>query len=191
MTPARPRHPNRIKEIRTVRGLSAEKLGKLCGTSQQQIQRLEVGERRLTQEWMEKIAKALRIAPADLLPGVVSVSADDVVEADLGVPGVSRAMKARGLHVYRCRTNALAAIGIESDQILTIDTSPDAVSGLVTGDVVLVSIRSGEGQIRLLRQYFEPRAYLTNPRAGALSVLLADDPMLQPTVLGVRIVDTQ
>lgn len=36
-------------------------------TSSQQIERLEKGQRKLTLEWVEKIANALKIDPADLL----------------------------------------------------------------------------------------------------------------------------
>lgn len=191
MAKSRPRYPNRIREIRIARGLSAEKLGESCGTSQQQIQRLETGERRLTQGWMEKIAKALRIAPADLLPGIQRPGQDDVVHADLGVPGVASAMAAKGLYVYRVVTDALSAIGIESGQIITIDQSDEATASLNNGAVVLVAIRTGESINHVLRQYFAPRAYLTNPKTGAIAIALADDPISEPTVVGVRITNGQ
>lgn len=61
---------NRIKEFRLARQWSLEKLGERAGTTRQQIYKLENGELRLSQEWMERIAKAFGdgLRPADLLP---------------------------------------------------------------------------------------------------------------------------
>ena len=59
---------NRIAELRQARGLSQEDLAKRAGTTNQQVGRLEAGTRRLTVEWMGRIARALGVAPAELLP---------------------------------------------------------------------------------------------------------------------------
>lgn len=65
---SRPR--NRIKEIRLARGWSLERLGERAATTRQQIYKLENGELRLSQEWMERIAAAFGdgVHAADLLP---------------------------------------------------------------------------------------------------------------------------
>jgi transcriptional regulator with XRE-family HTH domain len=55
----KPKHPNKISEIRLDRGLSQEKLAQLTHTTNQQIGRLEMGTRRLTYEWMVRLAEAL------------------------------------------------------------------------------------------------------------------------------------
>lgn len=57
---------NRIRELREARGLSLHKLAHYVETSAWQIRRLETGERRLTDEWMMRLAKALEVPPADL-----------------------------------------------------------------------------------------------------------------------------
>ena len=44
--------PNNIRELREKRGFSMKKLADHVGTSAPQIQRLELGQRRLTVEWM-------------------------------------------------------------------------------------------------------------------------------------------
>jgi phage repressor protein C with HTH and peptisase S24 domain len=61
---------NRIKEYRQARHWSLEKLGERAGTTRQQIYKLENGELRLSQEWMERLAKAFGdgMRAADLLP---------------------------------------------------------------------------------------------------------------------------
>jgi transcriptional regulator with XRE-family HTH domain len=60
---------NRIRELRTARGLTLKRLAELVGTSNQQISHLEKGRRRLTLDWMERIAGALECHPSDLLVG--------------------------------------------------------------------------------------------------------------------------
>jgi DNA-binding XRE family transcriptional regulator len=59
---------NRIRDLRRARGLTLEQLAEAVGTSYQQVMRLEKGERRLTVDWMVRIAPALGVAPADLMP---------------------------------------------------------------------------------------------------------------------------
>lgn len=70
-------YPNRIKEWRTLRGLSLDKLAERVGTSRGQILQLETGQRRLAENWMIRLAKELDCEPADLmlssLPRMVTV----------------------------------------------------------------------------------------------------------------------
>ena len=60
---------NRIRELRKARGLTLKRMAELLGTSNQQISHLEKGRRRLTLEWMERIAEVLECHPSDLLIG--------------------------------------------------------------------------------------------------------------------------
>lgn len=70
--PAMPRSsdplPNRIREQRKARGLTLKQLGPLINLHFTAVGKLERGESALTQYWMEKIAEALQVQPADLLP---------------------------------------------------------------------------------------------------------------------------
>lgn len=59
---------NRIKELREAAGLSQEELASKVHTSGQQIGRLENGSRRLTIEWVMRLAKALNVPSSELLP---------------------------------------------------------------------------------------------------------------------------
>lgn len=65
--------PNRIRQWREERGFTLEKLAEMVGTTNQQISRLERGERKLTTEWLERIAPHLRCKPSDLLRDTGSV----------------------------------------------------------------------------------------------------------------------
>lgn len=58
---------NRILELRKDRGMTLADLADKTGSTPQQIGRLEKGERRLTTDWMEKIATALDVLPEDLM----------------------------------------------------------------------------------------------------------------------------
>ena len=60
---------NYIRELRDARGWSQEELAGRTGTTNQQIGRLELGQRRLTAEWMYRLADALECHPTDLLDG--------------------------------------------------------------------------------------------------------------------------
>jgi transcriptional regulator with XRE-family HTH domain len=59
---------NRLREFRKKRGYTLQQLADAVGTSHQQLQRLESGERRLSDLWIEKLYKPLGCYPSELLP---------------------------------------------------------------------------------------------------------------------------
>ncbi|NTU77727.1 MAG: helix-turn-helix domain-containing protein [Alphaproteobacteria bacterium] len=61
-------HTNRIREWRQARGWSLQQLADYAATSKSQIDKLEKGLRRLTVEWMVRLAKPLGCDPRELLP---------------------------------------------------------------------------------------------------------------------------
>ena len=58
---------NRIRENRLAQDLTLDQLAQRAGTIASTIEKLEKGRRGLNIGWMRRIAKALGIAPADLL----------------------------------------------------------------------------------------------------------------------------
>lgn len=62
--------PNRIRDIRMAfePRVTLEAIAEQCNTTRQTIARLETGEMELTVSWLVKVAKALRVPPAKLLP---------------------------------------------------------------------------------------------------------------------------
>ena len=58
---------NRIREWREARGWSQAQLGRLIDASQPQIDRLEKGERRLTEQWLKRLSDALGVGISELL----------------------------------------------------------------------------------------------------------------------------
>jgi transcriptional regulator with XRE-family HTH domain len=59
---------NRIREWRRRKGLSMAELARLTRTTASQISKIERGERRLTVEWLGRLAPALGCRRQDLLP---------------------------------------------------------------------------------------------------------------------------
>lgn len=59
---------NRIKEFRKQQKLTMQALAEKTGTTASQINKLEKGERRLTADWMYRLAAALDIHPTALFP---------------------------------------------------------------------------------------------------------------------------
>lgn len=62
------KRPNRIAEIRDERGMTQEKLAEAANTGRSMIVKLERGERKLSVDWIVRLAKALRVSPKELLP---------------------------------------------------------------------------------------------------------------------------
>lgn len=62
--------PNRIRELREAQGLSQAELARRINVTAPALQKVEVGARKLDQQWMRRIALALDVAPAELLPAV-------------------------------------------------------------------------------------------------------------------------
>ena len=63
--------PNRIRELRMAageKGWSQQRLADAIGVSKVTISDLEKGSMQLTQDYMRRIARALNVLPADLLP---------------------------------------------------------------------------------------------------------------------------
>jgi len=59
---------NALRKLRQTRGLSQPALAKLAATSQQQIDRLEKGQRLLTLAWARRLAPWLGVPPHELEP---------------------------------------------------------------------------------------------------------------------------
>lgn len=59
--------PNRIRELRSLAGMSQQELADLVGCSKMQISGLERGRPQLDVLWMQRLAAPLGVNPGDLL----------------------------------------------------------------------------------------------------------------------------
>ena len=78
---------NNIEALRTAKGWSRPELGRRMGTSGQQVERLEKGQRKLSHEWIERAASAFEVRPAAIIAdGDPDFSPDrqPTVSADVG-----------------------------------------------------------------------------------------------------------
>lgn len=60
------RIPAVLRQIRQARGLKLSDVADLCGTSPQNIQRLETGGMTMSLEWLDKLVRALDLRAADV-----------------------------------------------------------------------------------------------------------------------------
>ena len=60
--------PNRIRELRKLAGLSQQAVADAICVSKVTVSQLELGKMQLTHDYMRRIAPALGVTPADLLP---------------------------------------------------------------------------------------------------------------------------
>ena len=97
---------NRILELRKEKGLTLADLAAQTGSTPQQIGRLEKGERRLTTDWIEKIAHALGVPEEDL---ITSEHGERVIIPEIGIRGMGKDINGKP---------DMAQVG-ENDQILS------------------------------------------------------------------------
>lgn len=92
---------NRIAELRHAKGWTQDRLAKACDppTTQPQIRRLEAGKRKLTQEWMMTLSKALDVQPSELLPRKAQPVADRNVPVNAGPELLSHVVPESGSYV--------------------------------------------------------------------------------------------
>jgi len=166
---------NRIAELRKRARLTVSELARRVGTSGPQITRLETSQRKLTQQWMEKIARALRVSTTELISNSTTEPLVDEVEPAVlkGFDDVAAAIASRGLHVYRVVVASVERAGLTPGQLIAVDQSEAAVANIKLGDVVLVSAPNPGA--RLLRQFVASRMVITNHDGNNIAMDLSED----------------
>lgn len=74
---------NFISQLREERGLTLQELAQKVGTTHQQISNLEKGRRRLSWEWIQRIADALECHPLEIIEGPAAIIPKDEQEKEL------------------------------------------------------------------------------------------------------------
>lgn len=128
---------NRLRSIRTAKKLSQQKLADLVGTSAPQINRLEKSRRKLTVEWLERIAPHLGCEPYELVwnmhdevPLVSWVQAGSMTEtADPYLPGDPEAPKFK-------------ATGIPHELCIALKVQGESMNRIApNGSVIIVDLK--------------------------------------------------
>lgn len=177
---------NRIREIREQKGISQSALADLCNTTQPTIQRLESGDRKLTEFWMRAIAKALDVRPVDLIEAMNAAEIEDDIAPDVdGDADILRPLAAMGLAAYRVLTDCVALTGIQKGDRIVVDATLASISSPKIGSVVVADVERPSGDYaRILRQFIPPALIVSN-RPGQNVVMSLDDPSMKIRITGI------
>ena len=178
---------NRIREIREAAGLSSDELGERVGTSGAQIRRLETGERKLTADWMGRIAEVLGCTPADLIANAMAAEIRDEVEIAAIDPVIASSIAKRGLKAYTVTAKSVAGAGINPGDVIMVDESQAAIDHVQTGDIVLVELQTPSAKVLRGIYITQEFSLLLTVRRGANLTISTDDPAVRPAVIGVVI----
>lgn len=188
-------NPNNISRLRKAKGLTLERLEELTGISYSYLSRLQSGERSLSVENAELIARALGASAAEVLglvrarggePAVRSLE-DELVPYHTAVSDPLRALIRDNEVLMQVKSSTLTKIGINADDLLVIDTSEKARKNPPALRPVSVSYRPPNGPSRtfiLLRQFVPPALLITNSRINEPMIDMESE---QATIGGVVI----
>lgn len=178
---------NRIRELREAAGLSHAELAARVGTSPQQVSRHELGHRRLTIQWMQRYAVVFGVSLGALIAAPeLSEARSDVEPATIeGMPWLSQIIASRGLAVYRVMHSRIPDAGIVVGQLITVDSTAEAIRKAEPCAAVLARIVGTD--LIILRQYLPPQALVTNEPGQQNAILRLDDRSVQIEIIGVVI----
>ena len=147
----------------------------MVGTTGSTISKLEKGGMQLDVEWLERLSKAFDVHPAEIIDdrpqGAARGFVDDVEphEPEKNDPLFQLITADRKLWIVK--TNALSELGIDAGSFLLTSVAPAELQSLRMGDaVVLTYVEQASGRtLTLLRQFIEPRLYITNSATDNLT----------------------
>lgn len=153
---------NKIKELREALKITQYELADRIGTSAPQINRLEKGERRLTKEWADRLAPALKTTPQSLLfeetptvPLIGYVGAGSILHLDDPDQGVFDEVEAP-----EDATEKTVAVKIEGDCLgsflngwtVFYDNEPKAPTQDMINKLCIVWLDDGQVLIKEIRK---------------------------------------
>lgn len=182
-------HMNRIRHLRKLKSWSAADLAARVGTTQPTIQRLEKGQQALTVEWMQRIAKALSVTPADLLETALVAGLETELEPVplSNDPEAQRALFQRGLKRFRVTGESLISLGVRPGASYLFDTSAARLKAVRTGDIVAAEAIDFETMATpalIVRQFMAPGLLTTNKPGRNAAFSIGDD-SVQARIVGV------
>lgn len=178
---------NQIRTIRQKAGLTLEQVAKAAGTTNQMIGLLERGQRRLTTEWMERIAPVLGVSPADLmeLPERM-VPVVGYVGAGAEIYTIDDHMKGAGMDLISAppqgATGTMVALVVRGDSMSPAYEDGDIIyyDQVAIGDIahligkrVIIRLRDGRTFIKKLRRNADGKYWLHSHNA---------EPILDPDI---------
>lgn len=181
-----------LREIRRRKGLSMEALAQLTSTSASQINKLEKRQRRLTDEWLKKLAQALECSPNDLIDDFMPVQPEPGAPKHMFLPECSlseidesgpAAGVGRFLDYAVFRADWLKAISnVSYDKLLVYRVDDDSMEPTFrSGDHVLVEPTSdrmrGDGlYVIMMRAGLAIKRVVFSPEGDHVSII-SDNPI--------------
>lgn len=156
------RMANRLRELRKAQGLTMEALAARANTTASQINKLEKGDRRLTDEWMHRLARALDCNAADLI-------------IERGAGGVSAVIAAAGRsRILSTIPEIDARAGAGGGGLASAGVKPGGDGSTVSADEVKAHWGLPEDYVRGELHVRPADAYIIEVRGDSMS------PTLQP-----------
>jgi transcriptional regulator with XRE-family HTH domain len=164
---------NRIRELREALNLTQQSLADQMGVSQSQIDRLEKGQRKLTQDWVFRFARIFQVDPMLIRRGPVRANLDQIV---------SEAFPQDGNIASEGRLPILKAIrGRTNDYFVLLDRTEGYAPrppGLATNQTVRVFRMPNETMAPRWRQgelvFFDPAS---QPIDGEHAIIFGPQPL--------------
>lgn len=177
---------NNIKYYRNKAGLTHQQVAEAAGTSNQMIGLLERGQRRLTVEWMERIAPVLGVAPVDLMLTSQSVPVVGYVGAGAEIYSIDDHAKGTGMFETSAppqgATPSMIALVVRGDSMSPAYEDGDIIyyDQQLTGDFdhlvgkrVVVRLADGRTFIKKLRKNSSGEYWLHSHNS---------DPIISPAI---------
>lgn len=183
----------RIREFRKLRGLTLKELAERVSTTPQTVQRLETANMTVSTDWLEKIAGALNIEPADLIarPGGREIPVIGRVINE-GRVRAGEGKQVNTLHLHVPADDPVAAqldvrVGFyEIGTILVANRLPEADYEKAHGVDCLVALENGDILLRRLIRGHKGAWTLVPHDAGAEVSYDARITWLAPIVMSLR-----
>jgi transcriptional regulator with XRE-family HTH domain len=157
----------KLKRLREARGLSMDKLAAMINREKPLIYRLEKGYARYNEETLGALAQALGVQPIDLLEDESPKTAapDEDAAPYAGQGDVDLPSFGENKRPYVMKTPILDQIGILPGDIIVVDITPERISRLKDGDVVVAQAYDNSEPVSartVVRQYLGPFLLLGN-----------------------------
>ena len=128
---------NYVREWRNHRELTLDQVATAVGATKSAISRLENGNRRMTLDWMEKLAQALDVSPNDLLRSPSDVAKKRPTSMPPGAVSLSEVtgVKSEHLEVFDVKGDGMAPTFSIGDRLVVDKSDRVPTSGIFLVDV--------------------------------------------------------
>jgi transcriptional regulator with XRE-family HTH domain len=183
---------SRLRDLRRSRGLTLAEVAARCSppTTAVTIGRLETGMRKLSLPWMERLAKALDVGPADLLPdnttadipvaAILGSEGAEALAAPLAVPPPTAGGAAMALVVHASAGDYRAGDTMWLEQL-----PPDRFQDAINADI-LAPRPVGRFAFGRLVALEAGRLHIIPPTPGSRQLIVADPPWIGRATILLR-----